>query len=457
MLRGRDGVHTWTSPDDLTLRLNELDSISTGAAVWPRFRLVDVSHGYPEGGDTYHNRVGRSGAVAHPDYRGSRVHSYTIEVMGRTIDELRQGEATLRAAFADQSAEGRMDVGMHPLNPLYDAAEKRYFNAKALALEPGTDAPETDLSPQLGYRREWVLGLRNFEGTYSDFNLQSETDVAGTATVDALGTASAHVILTITGPAAFPLVENTRTGERIAYHAPLGAGDVLVIDTAAQTAILNGGADVSDLLSEVDPETVTTAVASPDSGASVAGAGQNWTSPGNVIASDDSRAVAGAPSGALDYTDYLRVTDFDFAIPTDATILGLVMTVEASTSNASYVAMLPAAYLVNGGSHLGSGKNPSGAALPATDTVFTMGSAGDTWGAALTPAIVNSTTFGLDLYGIYGSTAGGQQIRVDHVTAQVTYRTASYPAPEWFSVLPGENEITITDGDLEVEWRDRWW
>lgn len=166
MLRAVDGVHTWTSPDGLTLVLNELDDLTTGEPKWPRYRLLDVDHGYPEAGDTLHKRVGQSGAVSHPDYRGPRIHSYTIEVMGRTITELRQGEETLRAAFYDQSAEGRMDVGTHPLNPDYDADDDRYFNAKALSLQTGTNAPDSDLSPQLGFRREWVVGLRNHAGVY---------------------------------------------------------------------------------------------------------------------------------------------------------------------------------------------------------------------------------------------------------------------------------------------------
>lgn len=169
MLRGIDGVHTWTSPDGSQITLNELDDVATGAPVWPRFRLLDVDHGYPEAGDTSHKLVGRSGSIAHPDYRGSRIHSLTIEVMGRDIDELRQGEETLRAAFADQSGEGRMDVGTHPLNPDYDADNDRYFNAKALSLQPGSDAPDTDLYPSLGHRREWVLGMRNHDGHYFGF------------------------------------------------------------------------------------------------------------------------------------------------------------------------------------------------------------------------------------------------------------------------------------------------
>lgn len=166
MLRGIDGVHTWTSPDAVTLRLNELDDISTGAPKWPRYRLLDVDHGYPEAGATAHKRIGQAGAVAHPDYRGSRTHTYTIEVMGRTIDELRQAEEDLEAAFYDQSAEGRMDIGTHPLNPDYSADNDRYFEAKAGHLMPGTNAPDSDLSPELGFRREWALSLRNHEGVY---------------------------------------------------------------------------------------------------------------------------------------------------------------------------------------------------------------------------------------------------------------------------------------------------
>lgn len=166
MLRGRDGVHQWESPGGLTIVLNELDDLSTGDAVYPRFRLVDVDHGFADPGDNADKRVGAAGMIPRASYRGSRTHVYTIEVMGRTIDELRTGEETLRQAFADQSAEGRMDVNLHALHDDYSAGDNRYFNAKPLALTPGTDAPDSDLSPSLGFRREWVLALRNHDGRY---------------------------------------------------------------------------------------------------------------------------------------------------------------------------------------------------------------------------------------------------------------------------------------------------
>lgn len=166
MLRGRDGVHQWESPGGLTIVLNELDDLSTGDAVYPRFRLVDVDHGYPEAGDNSDKRVGAAGSIPRASYRGPRTHVYTIEVYGRTIDELREGEQTLRGAFFDQSAEGRMDVNLHPLHDDYDAGNNRFFNARAMALTPGTDAPDSDLSPSLGFRREWVLALRNHDGRY---------------------------------------------------------------------------------------------------------------------------------------------------------------------------------------------------------------------------------------------------------------------------------------------------
>lgn len=181
-LRGRDGLHTWTSPDDLTLTLNEIEDTSTGALVSPRYRIVEVVRGLASAGDSYDKRVGQAGTIPRADYRGSTLHTYTIEVYGETIDEFNEGEETLRAAFYDQSAEGRMDVNRHPLNPSFDADDNRYFNAKALGLDPVGDDPEGELSPQLGFRREWVLVLRNHDGRYFEDAEGEEATITDTNT-----------------------------------------------------------------------------------------------------------------------------------------------------------------------------------------------------------------------------------------------------------------------------------
>lgn len=257
MLRGIDGVHTWTSPDAVTLRLNELDDVSTGAPKWPRYRLLDVDHGYPEAGATAHKRIGQAGAVAHPDYRGSRIHTYTIEVMGRTIDELRQAEEDLEAAFYDQSAEGRMDVGTHPLNPDYSAANDRYFNAKAGNLIPGTDAPDSDLSPELGFRREWVVDMRNHEGVYC-----KDVTLAGTASdpaytplftypVNVSGLDGLTVTLFRPAAAAFTAATlvaftgYTPPDPRVLKITGAPSSTSMVVDFAARTIVNNSGTDLT--------------------------------------------------------------------------------------------------------------------------------------------------------------------------------------------------------------------
>ena len=52
--------------------------------------------------------------------------------------------------------------------------------------------------------------------------------------------------------------------------------------------------------------------------------------------------------------------------------------------------------LWNNGAQLGTAKTP-GTPFTTTDTQQAYGSAGDSWGAALTPAIVNSPTFGYSM------------------------------------------------------------
>ena len=75
------------------------------------------------------------------------------------------GEQTLRDAFADQSGEGRMDVNRHPLEDSYSASANRYFNAKALTLDPAGDFVDTD-SPHQGVASLWTLALSNADGRY---------------------------------------------------------------------------------------------------------------------------------------------------------------------------------------------------------------------------------------------------------------------------------------------------
>ncbi|MEU7066882.1 hypothetical protein [Streptomyces sp. NPDC046161] len=71
----------------------------------------------------------------------------------------------------------------------------------------------------------------------------STTSTGGGFTLTNAGTIATRPIFTLLGPAALPVITATRPDGAIfqlAYSQSLGAGDTLVIDTAAHSAILNG-------------------------------------------------------------------------------------------------------------------------------------------------------------------------------------------------------------------------
>ncbi|MFJ8016249.1 phage distal tail protein [Streptomyces sp. NPDC096339] len=71
----------------------------------------------------------------------------------------------------------------------------------------------------------------------------STTSTGGGFTLTNAGTIATRPTFTLTGPAALPVITATRPDgsiSQLAYSESLGAGDTLVIDTAAHSVILNG-------------------------------------------------------------------------------------------------------------------------------------------------------------------------------------------------------------------------
>lgn len=71
----------------------------------------------------------------------------------------------------------------------------------------------------------------------------STTSTGGGFTLSNAGTIATRPVFTLLGPAASPVITATRpdgTIYQLAYSQTLGAGDTLVIDTAAHSVILNG-------------------------------------------------------------------------------------------------------------------------------------------------------------------------------------------------------------------------
>lgn len=164
----------------------------------------------------------------------------------------------------------------------------------------------------------------------------------------------------------------------------------------------------------------------PSTGAIIAGTGANltgigtvsWASPGNITASDDTRATTNV--GVASVSNWLVATNFDFSsIPNDAAILGVTGTIEASYLT-SPTTVTSASFVV-GNAVVGTAKTLS-QALTSSDASYTVGSASDLWGYAITPAVLKVSTTGFAV-----SFTGGAGLSTTSVDAM--WLTVEYAQP----------------------------
>lgn len=170
MIWGIEGHHAWTPPgeDRAAIELGRLFD-DRGDAVWPHFKLRRVG-GLMSLGDPEDNRdipVGRIGELTRLANRRGKTVTYEGDIIARTLIELRTGEATLRAAFAEQSTEGRMDVSPHVLNTAFRDVPPKFFTARALIAEV------IDEQGSSRWSRPFVVGLRMGDPRYFDEETES--------------------------------------------------------------------------------------------------------------------------------------------------------------------------------------------------------------------------------------------------------------------------------------------
>ncbi len=137
--------------------------------------------------------------------------------------------------------------------------------------------------------------------------------------------------------------------------------------------------------------------------------GISWSSPGNVASSDNSYATVNSINGFTG-SDFLQVSNFSFSIPTNATIIGIKVTVEAHDTFGSQLY-----------ASLSSGSSKSQILLSSpTDSNYVYGSDSDLWSGTWTPSSIN-TNFYVRLQVIYPT----PNTQVDYLQATVYYKTTS--------------------------------
>jgi hypothetical protein len=159
----------------------------------------------------------------------------------------------------------------------------------------------------------------------------------------------------------------------------------------------------------------------PAKGTKISGA---WVNPENIKASDNVRAtavMAPKPVGPESSGDIVA-SEFGFAIPAEAAITGVVVSVErsanfASTVRDSFIMLRKAGVEVGENKALGN-------AWGTGDEVQTYGGSTDLWGETWTPAQINAATFGVVLTAKLIAAAEGEA-KVDLISVTVYYSTST--------------------------------
>ena len=160
------------------------------------------------------------------------------------------------------------------------------------------------------------------------------------------------------------------------------------------------------------------------------------TNASNAGASDNSYATLVLLLG--ESGQYLKATGFSFAIPLDATIAGILVEIERSTTVLNSVTDL-SVKLVKAGAIVGSEKAAAGQ-WPTSDAYASYGdAASDLWGTTWTPAEINASTFGVVVSPTAALAATAQ---IDHVRVTIGYTGSNRPGALTSRLIVGSGMST---------------
>ncbi len=172
-------------------------------------------------------------------------------------------------------------------------------------------------------------------------------------------------------------------------------------------------------------QTYSTPGSLPGSGTDVTGVGTvTWTNVGNITGNDNIYATANLNGST---THYLRATNFGFAIPTNATITGITVTIgRYGTTGSGSDVRDNVVSLINNGTVSGSNLAYTTTDWPSLEATANYGGTTNMWGfntTTLTPAIINAANFGVALSVKSSNT---RTAYVDYITISVSYNGGTY-------------------------------
>lgn len=151
-----------------------------------------------------------------------------------------------------------------------------------------------------------------------------------------------------------------------------------------------------------------------------------WNDPINAQFSDNVYANTGVMD---EISNYLTVTGFEFSIPSNATILGVIAEVERYGAMGAVIDSV--VKLIKGGVISGDNKADIINFWPTSDAYKTYGDSNDLWGLTLTPVDINLNDFGFAIAGY----SGFDLLNIDHVRLSISYEVVSGWAQKILSIV----------------------
>ena len=158
-------------------------------------------------------------------------------------------------------------------------------------------------------------------------------------------------------------------------------------------------------------------------GAHISGSGADWSAASNITVEDSSYAYSDIPKND-GLSDYLRGTNCSFpVVPSFATIEGVEVQFHFHADGSVNDIYDEFIYLVENGSIITNCQNK---ALPDDDWPTSpqtriYGGPSDTWGCSLTPAVINSSTFGAQIMAQNNDNYGAREARIFWMKIRVYY------------------------------------
>lgn len=179
-----------------------------------------------------------------------------------------------------------------------------------------------------------------------------------------------------------------------------------------------------------------------------------WSFPSNAIGSDD--VYTTTPLFVGNTSNYLYLTGFDFAIPSDVTIDGIVVSIERSRDGGDPPVVHDASVrLMKGGAMTGDNKATS-TSWPQAATIGDLsedhGAVDDLWGTTWTPAEINAAGFGVAISAFReaGGTTGTRLARIDDVNIVVSFTDAAAPDASFSADPTSVDEADTVDFDASA-------